>query len=74
MILHCVLYKTFLYPTEAQIAVQRSGVCGSDVKFWKDGAIGPFKVTNPILLGHEISGIITKLGEGVTHLKIGKAM
>ena len=57
---------------EVQIAVQQVGICGSDVKYWKDGAIGHFVVTNPLLLGHEVSGVISKVGEGVDHLKIGK--
>ena len=57
---------------EVQIAVQQVGICGSDVKYWKDGGIGHFVVTNPLLLGHEVSGVISKVGEGVDHLKIGK--
>lgn len=58
-------------PGEVQIAVQQVGICGSDVKYWKEGAIGHFVVTKPLLLGHEISGVISRVGEGVTHLKIG---
>lgn len=61
-----------LWPAEVQIAVQQVGICGSDVKYWKEGAIGHFVVTKPLLLGHEISGVISRVGEGVTHLKIGK--
>ena len=53
--------------------MQKVGVCGSDVHFWQDGKIGDsFVVKEPILLGHECSGMITKVGDGVTHLKPGR--
>lgn len=48
------------------------GICGSDVHYLKNGRIGDFIVTEPMVLGHESSGIITEIGEGVTHLRKGK--
>ena len=48
------------------------GICGSDVHYLKNGRIGDFIVTEPMVLGHESSGIITEIGEGVTHLSKGK--
>ena len=48
------------------------GICGSDVHYWKHGAIGDFIVKAPMVLGHESSGTVIKLGEGVTELKVGK--
>ncbi|CAH1252768.1 SORD [Branchiostoma lanceolatum] len=56
---------------EVQIAMHSVGICGSDVHFWTDGAIGPFVVKAPMVLGHEASGTVSELGEGVTHLKVG---
>ncbi len=47
------------------------GICGSDIHYYKEGAIGPFVVAEPMVLGHEASGIVTEVGSGVTHLKIG---
>ena len=58
--------------TEVQIAVHSVGICGSDVHYFTHGAIGDFIVNAPMLLGHESSGTVTKLGEGVTNLKVGK--
>ena len=57
---------------EVQIGVHSVGICGSDVHYWVHGAIGDFIVKEPMLLGHESSGTVTKLGEGVTHLKVGE--
>ena len=48
------------------------GICGSDVHYLKHGRIGDFIVKDPMVLGHEASGTVVELGEGVTNLKIGK--
>lgn len=61
-----------LFPLEVQIAVHSCGICGSDVHYWKHGAIGDFIVRAPMILGHESSGTVTKLGQGVTDLKVGE--
>jgi len=59
--------------TEVQIAVHSVGICGSDVHYLTHGAIGDFIVKAPMLLGHESSGTVTKVGDGVTNLKVGKS-
>lgn len=56
---------------EVQISMHAVGICGSDVHYWKKGRIGDFILTAPMVLGHESSGIVSAVGEGVTHLKIG---
>ena len=48
------------------------GICGSDVHFWKEGRIGNSIITAPMVLGHESSGVVSAVGEGVTDLKVGK--
>ena len=59
-------------PLEVLIAMNSVGICGTDVHFWKKGAIGDFIVKAPMVLGHESSGVIAEVGEGVTDLKIGQ--
>ena len=49
---------------EALIRVTAVGVCGSDVHYWHRGAIGPFVVRGPIVLGHECAGTVVALGPG----------
>lgn len=56
---------------EVLIRVKSVGICGSDVHYFHDGAIGSFKVETPFLLGHECAGEVAALGEGVTELKLG---
>jgi L-iditol 2-dehydrogenase len=52
-------------PGEILIRVQASGVCGSDVMEW-------YRVPKaPLVLGHEVSGEVVEVGEGVKRLKVG---
>lgn len=45
-------------PDGGLVAVERAGVCGSDVKYFR----GKIKLPLPIILGHEILGRVVKLG------------
>lgn len=54
------------------VNVRAVGVCGSDVHYYKHGSIGPFVVESPIILGHELSGVITAVGQDVDPSRIGK--
>lgn len=58
---------------EHQVLVQMKavGVCGSDVHYWKNGRIGQFVVEEPMILGHECSGVITAVGEKVSKFAVG---
>merc|ERR1712021_254480 len=47
------------------------GICGSDVHYWTWGRIGDFVVKEPMILGHEASGKVVKVGKNVTNLKLG---
>ncbi|GFY59373.1 sorbitol dehydrogenase [Trichonephila inaurata madagascariensis] len=58
-------------PHEVLIAIHTVGICGSDVHYWKNGAIGDFIVRDPMVLGHESSGTIVKVGTQVKHLNPG---
>ncbi|EPE27859.1 GroES-like protein [Glarea lozoyensis ATCC 20868] len=48
------------------------GVCGSDVHFWKHGGIiNKVSEANPLIMGHEASGVVHSIGSAVTTLKVG---
>lgn len=59
-------------PGEVMVAVQAGGICGSDLHYWLEGGIGTIRVREPIILGHEASGRIAALGEGVAGLAVGQ--
>jgi len=60
-----------LGPHDVRIDLRTVGICGSDVHYYTHGAIGQFIVREPMILGHEASGVITEVGAAVTHLKVG---
>jgi L-iditol 2-dehydrogenase len=55
-------------PTDVLVKVQACGICGSDVH-GMDGSTG--RRRPPIVMGHEASGTIEKLGAGVQGYKLG---
>ncbi|EPE96777.1 NAD(P)-dependent alcohol dehydrogenase [Rhizobium grahamii] len=63
--------KEVLGPTDVRIAIKTVGVCGSDVHYYTHGAIGPFVVREPMILGHEAAGIVEEVGSAVQNLKVG---
>lgn len=60
-----------LGPKDVRIKTHTVGICGSDVHYYTHGKIGHFVVTEPMILGHEASGVVLACGADVTHLKPG---
>ena len=45
-------------PGMEPVRVTAVGICGSDLHWWDEGAIGDAKLTHPLVLGHEGAGVI----------------
>lgn len=60
-----------LGPHDVRIKIHTVGICGSDIQYYRYGAIGPFIVHEPMILGHEASGTIIEVGSDVKFLKPG---
>jgi L-idonate 5-dehydrogenase len=57
---------------EVLIRIATGGICGSDLHYYNHGGIGDtIKVKEPMILGHEVSGYIEELGEGVSGFAVG---
>lgn len=56
---------------EVLVKLDYVGICGSDLHYYETGAIGPYVVEPPFVLGHEPGGVVVEVGENVTHLKVG---
>ncbi len=56
---------------EVLVAMTHGGICGSDLHYFQHGGFGPVRVKEPIILGHEVSGIIEAIGSGVDNLRVG---
>ncbi|KAJ2903603.1 hypothetical protein MKZ38_009656 [Zalerion maritima] len=58
-------------PGEVLLHIKATGICGSDVHFWKRGKIGSLEFKGDCIIGHEAAGVVLKCGPGVTNLKPG---
>lgn len=67
-------------PGTVRIDVAWTGICGTDLHEYLDGPIfvpehgHPHPISGedaPVTLGHEFSGVVSEIGEGVTDLAIG---
>lgn len=58
-------------PGEVSVKLARGGICGSDLHYFNHGGFGSVRLREPMVLGHEVSGHVTALGEGVSGLSIG---
>ncbi|KAK2764217.1 l-arabinitol 4-dehydrogenase [Colletotrichum kahawae] len=56
---------------ECLVHVRATGICGSDVQFWKAGHIGEMVVTGENGLGHESAGVVVAVGPNTTKFKVG---
>jgi L-idonate 5-dehydrogenase len=61
-------------PNEVEIRVGAGGICGSDLHYYNDGGFGTVRLREPMVLGHEIAGTISKIGANVVDLALGQAV
>ena len=59
-------------PHEVLVRVSAVGVCGSDTHYYEHGRIGRFVVDEPLILGHEASGIVEAVGSDVDDRRTGQ--
>lgn len=55
-------------PGQMVVKISYVGICGTDIEFYK---LGSTPTPLPKILGHENSGIVCEVGEGVTDFKVG---
>jgi L-iditol 2-dehydrogenase len=56
------------------VRVAAVGLCGSDLHWWDEGAIGDAKLTHPLVLGHEGAGVIAGGPRGGERVAIDPAI
>lgn len=52
------------------LAVEAVGVCGSDVHMWRNHH--SWAIKTPVIMGHEFSGVVERVGKNVTNVKPGE--
>jgi len=48
---------------EAIVDIAYGGVCGSDLHYWRHGAAGASVLRQPLVLGHEVSGVVARAAD-----------
>lgn len=54
-------------PWEVLIKVMASGICGTDIHILDGEYLGSY----PVIPGHELSGVVEKIGQAVSRIKVG---
>ncbi|KAH6959778.1 xylitol dehydrogenase [Ilyonectria sp. MPI-CAGE-AT-0026] len=62
---------TLSTPNEVLVAINYTGICGSDVHYWEHGRIGHFVVKDPMVLGHESAATVVEVASAVKSLQPG---
>ncbi|PBB79761.1 L-idonate 5-dehydrogenase [Mesorhizobium sp. WSM3879] len=59
-------------PGQVLLRLAAGGICGSDLHYYNHGGFGTVRLKEPMILGHEVSGVIESLGPGVSGLLTGQ--
>lgn len=54
---------------EVRIKIKAAGICGTDLHIYHEDG---YPTNPPVILGHEVSGVIDSLGEGVDGYSVGE--
>jgi L-idonate 5-dehydrogenase len=57
---------------DVEVAIAVGGICGSDLSYFLKGAVGDFRVRQPMVLGHEVVGTVTQVGSNVGYQMVGQ--
>ena len=58
-------------PGEVLVRLGAAGICGSDMHYYFHGRNGRFVIREPLVPGHEASGVVAAVGAGVTRVRVG---
>lgn len=61
-----------LGPQQLRVRVAFGGICGSDLHYFQHGGFGSVRIKEPLVLGHEVSGIVNEVGTGITGYQRGQ--
>lgn len=60
-----------LGPGQARVRIEAGGICGSDLHYYNHGGFGTIRVREPMILGHEIAGVVVETAPDVERVKPG---
>ncbi|MDH3453181.1 MAG: L-idonate 5-dehydrogenase [Gammaproteobacteria bacterium] len=50
---------------EAVVDISMGGICGSDLHYYAHGGFGDIRIKQPMVLGHEVAGVVAAVGDNV---------
>ncbi|MEM1399835.1 MAG: L-idonate 5-dehydrogenase [Pseudomonadota bacterium] len=59
-------------PGQVRVRMVAGGICGSDLHYYQHGGFGAIRVKEPMILGHEVAGVIDAVGPEVETLSVGQ--
>ncbi len=57
--------------TDVELRLGAGGICGSDLHYYQHGRVGAFVMREPLIPGHEASGVVARIGSKVTRVQVG---
>jgi L-idonate 5-dehydrogenase len=60
-----------LAPHEVELRLGAAGICGSDLHYFLHGRVGAFVIREPLIPGHEASGVVLRTGDAVRSVAPG---
>jgi L-idonate 5-dehydrogenase len=61
-----------LGPRDVEVRIEAGGICGSDLHYYYDGGFGTVRLKEPMILGHEIAGMVARVGAEVETVQAGQ--
>jgi L-idonate 5-dehydrogenase len=55
---------------QVRVRIRTGGICGSDLHYYQHGGFGAIRIQQPMVIGHEVAGVIEELGAGVADLAV----
>jgi len=56
---------------DIRVRVAAGGICGTDLHYYNDGGFGDVRLREPMVLGHEIAGLVEAVGANARRVKVG---
>lgn len=56
---------------DIRVRIRFGGVCGSDLHYYQHGGFGSVRLKQPMILGHEIAGVVEAVGAACARVKVG---
>jgi L-idonate 5-dehydrogenase len=59
-------------PGQLRVRVRAGGICGSDLHYFQHGGFGTIRIKEPMVLGHEVAGVIEEVADDVRSFAVGE--